>query len=163
MENKISACFLVFNFTGNRLHVLLFYYGENSKHAIFSLDQRILYISKVSCFLHQTEKRVHVLIYFILSGVPNMQYVHHPENRLHVLLFYYGKISKHAIFYLDQRTCPFFCKSVKNRCFLRIARTDDVFFLFSLPVLNFHRVSSRVNNSSVEGKDTTMFKPFKWS
>ena len=114
----------------NRLHVLLFYYGENSKHAIFSLDQRILYILKVSCFLRQTEKRVHVLIYFISPGVPNMQYVHHPENRLQVLLFYYGKNNKHAIFYLDQRTCPFFCKSLKNRCFLRIAENRWRFFKF---------------------------------
>ena len=46
---------------------------KNKKHALFSLYvKRILYILKVSSFLRQTEKRVHVLIYFISPGVPNM-------------------------------------------------------------------------------------------
>jgi len=95
---------------------------KNKKHALFSLYvKRILYILKVSSFLRQTEKRVHVLIYFISPDVPNMHCFLHPENRVHVLLFYYGENSKHALFSLDQRTCPFFCKSVKNGCFLRIA------------------------------------------
>ena len=85
---------------------------------------------------------MHVLIYFIFSGVPNMQYVHHPVNRLHVLLFYYGKNSKHAIFSLDQRTCLFFCISEKKGCFLHIAENRLRFFLFLVLILKTLPINS---------------------
>ena len=71
-----------------------FQFHWRKKHALFSLYmKRILYTLKVSSFLRQAEKRVHVLIYFISPGVPNMHCFLHPENRVHVLLFYYGKNS----------------------------------------------------------------------
>ena len=119
----------------NRLHVLQFFKYQTCH--VFSGPENTLLFKSAICSPSDGEDSA-CFNFYLFSLVYQTCYIFSIQRI--DCMFYCLYNNKHAIFSLDQRICPFFCIKCKERLFSLYVQRKQCMFLFSLPVLNFHRV-----------------------